>query len=48
MILLTVLVGSDIEDEEPIAFSRVIEIPVAPSVRARLSGPTKMTSKENR
>ena len=40
-ILLTIFVGSDDENEEPIAFSRVIEIPVAPSVKLRLKGPTQ-------
>jgi prepilin-type N-terminal cleavage/methylation domain-containing protein len=40
-LLLTLFVGSDEEDEEPIAFSRVIEIPVAPSAKYKLRGPTQ-------
>lgn len=39
-IMLTLYVTSDDENEEPIAFSRVIEIPVAQSVSAKLTGPT--------
>lgn len=37
---LTVFVASEEEDEEPIAFSRVLEIPVARSVNSKLTGPT--------
>ena len=40
MVKLTVFVASEEEDEEPIAFSRVLEIPVARSVKAKLTGPT--------
>ena len=43
MIKLTVFVASEEEDEEPIAFSRVLEIPVARSVKAKLTGPTIMS-----
>jgi prepilin-type N-terminal cleavage/methylation domain-containing protein len=39
-ILVTVYVVSADEDEEPIEFSRVLDIPVAASVKERLSGPT--------
>ena len=39
-ILLTIFVVSEDEDEEPIEFTRVIEIPVAPSVEAKLAGPS--------
>lgn len=41
MVKLTLFVASEEEDEEPIAFSRVIEIPVATSVSAKLTGPTQ-------
>jgi prepilin-type N-terminal cleavage/methylation domain-containing protein len=40
-IKLTVYVASDNPDEEPIAFTRVIEIPVAASVKDKLSGPSE-------
>lgn len=43
-ILLTIFVLSEDEDEEPIEFSRVIEVPVALSVKHRLSGPTTATT----
>jgi prepilin-type N-terminal cleavage/methylation domain-containing protein len=43
MIKLTLFVVSEEEDEEPIEFSRVVEIPVAASVRLRLTGPTRKT-----
>ena len=43
MVMLTVFVASEEEDEEPIAFSRVLEIPVARSVKAKLTGPTIMS-----
>ncbi len=39
-ILLTVFVASDNEDDEPIEFSRVINIPVFDSVAEKLSGPS--------
>ncbi|WP_168433646.1 type II secretion system protein [Pontiella sulfatireligans] len=39
-ILLTVFVVSDDEDEEPIEFARVIDIPVARSVEAKLRSPS--------
>lgn len=39
-ILLTIFVVSEDEDEEPIEFSRVVEIPVYKSMQARLSGPS--------
>ena len=43
MILLTVYVGSDNEEEEPIAFTRVIEIPVALAAnRVRLGSRTQL------
>lgn len=38
---LTIFVASEEEDEEPIEFSRVLEIPVAQSVKDKLSGPTQ-------
>ncbi len=37
---LTLFVASDDEDEEPIEFVRIIDIPVSQSVKAKLSGPT--------
>jgi len=40
-IQVVVFVASEDEDEEPIVFTRVLEIPVAPSVTARLTGPSK-------
>jgi prepilin-type N-terminal cleavage/methylation domain-containing protein len=39
-ILLTIFSASEDEKEEPIAFSRVLEIPVAKSVKDRLAGPS--------
>jgi prepilin-type N-terminal cleavage/methylation domain-containing protein len=39
-IQLTLYVGSEDSGEEPIAFSRMIEIPVAASVKAKLKGPS--------
>lgn len=42
-ILLTVFVGSEDPDDEPIAFSRVVEIPVAESVKERLAGPSAVS-----
>ena len=39
-IMITVFVGSDNSKEEPIEFNRVIEIPVAASVKDKLTGPT--------
>jgi prepilin-type N-terminal cleavage/methylation domain-containing protein len=39
-IMLTVFVASEDPGEEPIAFSRVIEIPVAVSVKDKLTGPS--------
>lgn len=39
-IKLTVFIASDEEDEEPITFARVFEIPVADSVKVGLSSPT--------
>lgn len=40
-IKLTLIVASEDEDEEPIVFSRIIEIPVAESLQAKLTGPTQ-------
>ncbi len=39
-ILLTTFVAAEDEDEEPIEFSRTLEIPVARSAKERLSGPS--------
>lgn len=39
-ILLTIFVASTDEDEEPIEFSRVVEIPVYKSMAAKLTGPS--------
>lgn len=41
-IRLNLFVASADEDEEPIEFSRVLEIPVAPSVAAKLTGPSNI------
>ena len=38
---VSLFVASEDEDEEPIVFTRVIEIPVAPSVKLHLAGPSK-------
>ena len=43
-IQVVVFVASEDEDEEPIVFTRVLEIPVAPSVAAKLTGPSKKAS----
>ncbi|MCF7816863.1 MAG: type II secretion system GspH family protein [Kiritimatiellales bacterium] len=40
-ILIKIYVASEDEDEEPIVFTRVLEIPVAKSVEAKLTGPSK-------
>jgi hypothetical protein len=40
-IRLTVFIASAEEDEEPITFTRIFEIPVADSVRVALTSPTK-------
>ena len=40
-IAVTIFVVSEDENEEPIEFTRVIEIPVALSVKARLKGPSR-------
>ena len=37
---LTLFIASNEEDEEPITFTRIFEIPVADSVKVGLSGPT--------
>ncbi len=39
-VLIAVYVESADENEEPIEFTRVIEIPVAPSVKEKLTGPS--------
>ncbi|VGO15278.1 hypothetical protein PDESU_03860 [Pontiella desulfatans] len=39
-ILLTIFVASSDEKEEPIEFSRTVEIPVAKSVKEKLAGPS--------
>jgi hypothetical protein len=39
-IMITIFVASEDEDEEPIEFSRVIEIPVAASVKDKITGPS--------
>ncbi len=39
-ILISLFIASDDEDEEPIVFTRTLEIPVYGSVAARLSGPS--------
>jgi prepilin-type N-terminal cleavage/methylation domain-containing protein len=46
LIQLTLYIASEDENEEPIAFSRVIEIPVAQSLGARLTGPTTAKAKQ--
>ena len=38
---ISVFVASEDENDEPIVFSRVLEIPVAPSVKLRLENPSK-------
>jgi len=43
---LTLFVASEDEKEEPIAFTRVLEIPVAPSVKVKLTGPTQTKQKK--
>ncbi|RKX47106.1 MAG: hypothetical protein DRP64_01945 [Verrucomicrobia bacterium] len=40
-VMIVVYVASEEEDEEPIVFTRVLDIPVAQSVGANLKGPTK-------
>jgi len=40
-IQIVIFVASEDENEEPIVFTRVLEIPVAPSVEAKLTGPSK-------
>ncbi|MDH3981365.1 MAG: hypothetical protein OES84_00520, partial [Kiritimatiellaceae bacterium] len=47
-ILLAVYVESDEEDEEPIKFTRVIEIPVAKSVKDKLASPSATTSNKKK
>ena len=42
---LTIYVASEEEDEEPISFSRVLEIPVAQSISSKLTGPTQTSKK---
>jgi len=39
-VMLTIYAASEDENEEPIAFSRVLEIPTAQSVKAKLPSPT--------
>jgi prepilin-type N-terminal cleavage/methylation domain-containing protein len=39
-ILLTIFMASDDKNDDPIEFSRTIEIPVAPSVKEKLTGPS--------
>ena len=39
-IMITVFVASEDEDEEPIPFTRVLNIPVAESLEVKLEGPT--------
>jgi prepilin-type N-terminal cleavage/methylation domain-containing protein len=46
-ILLTVFVASEDEKEEPIEFTRMIEIPVFKSVQDKLSGPSKASSNQS-
>jgi len=41
-VMMTVYVASEDENEEPIAFTRVLEIPVAQSIGAKLTGPTSV------
>jgi prepilin-type N-terminal cleavage/methylation domain-containing protein len=43
-VLIRVYIASDEEDEEPIVFSRVIDIPVAKSVSKKLPGPSNTTN----
>ena len=43
-VMIMVYVPSDNEDEEPIVFTRVLEIPVAESVLLHLSGPSKTSA----
>ncbi len=40
-VLIVIYVASEEEDEEPIVFERILDIPVAQSIGAKLKGPTK-------
>ncbi len=40
-VLIIIYVASEEEDEEPIVFERILDIPVAQSIGAKLKGPTK-------
>ena len=40
-VLVIIYVASEEEDEEPIVFERILDIPVAQSIGAKLKGPTK-------
>ena len=46
-IKITVFVPSEDEDEEPIIFTRVLDIPVAKSVKRRLTGPSTVQSTDS-
>ena len=46
-IKVTIWVASDREDEEPIAFFRVLELPVASSLQDKLTGPTLGSNNRN-
>ena len=41
-VMIVIYVASDDEDEEPIVFTRILEIPVAQSLSAKLPGPSKV------
>ena len=45
---VSLFVAPENEDDEPIVFTRMIEIPVAPSVRLRLQGPSQRGHNGNR
>lgn len=45
-VMVRVYIASDEEDEEPIVFTRVIDIPVAKSVASKLTGPSKSQQKK--
>ena len=40
--MIIIYVASEDENEEPIEFVRILDIPVAQSVKARLTGPTNV------
>lgn len=45
-IKINIYIASDDEEEEPLIFTRVIDIPVAPSVKNKLTGPSSSANTE--